>query len=95
MMMTMTIEQQLARLAQDIAAADDTEVAATGGEMRCDLEHVERRAQSTARAVAEQLGVHVEAGEDEIDVALSLIADRLLASEHIVPMIESSPALAA
>lgn len=95
MMMTMTIDQQLARLARDIAAASESEARTTQPEMRCDLEHLERRAQSTARALAEQMGAHVEAGEDEIDVAMSLIVDRLLAGQHAAPMIDCSSALAA
>jgi hypothetical protein len=85
----------LARFARDIAAASEADARTTQPEVRCDLEHLERRAQSTARAMAEQLGAPVEAGEDEIDVAMSLIVDRLLAGHHAAPMIECSSALAA
>jgi hypothetical protein len=75
-MMTTTIDQQLARLARDIAAADDTGVTRTFGQSV--MEDVERRARSVARDVVEQLGATVEAGADEIDVALELVLARLM-----------------
>jgi hypothetical protein len=79
----MMIEQQLNRLARDIANANRMKATPKLGEALRNMASVERRAQSVARDVAEQLGATLEAGEDEIDAALELVLQRLLSPAPI------------
>jgi hypothetical protein len=78
-LMHMTIDQQLSRLARDIAAAADERAMPAMGEPIASLTEVERRAQCVARDVIEQLGATMsEDDDDEIDAALELVLRRLL-----------------
>ena len=76
-MRTTTIDRQLARLARHIAGADETGPTRSPERPTAGVE-AQRRAQSVARDVVEQLGATVAAGEDEIDAALELVLARLM-----------------
>jgi hypothetical protein len=76
-LMHMTIDQQLSRLARDIAAADERAMPAMG-EPLASFTEVERRAQCVARDVIDQLGETMGEDDDEIDAALELVLQRLL-----------------
>jgi hypothetical protein len=77
-LMHMTIDQQLSRLARDIAAADER-VTPAMAEPLASLAEVERRAQCVARDVIQQLGETMgEDDDDEIDAALEMVLQRLL-----------------
>ena len=87
-MMTMTIEQQLARLAHDIEHADNTgEPAVRDAESQVGIENVERHVQPVARGITSELRRQlpdrsrlrfIENDEDEIVLALEMVVERLL-----------------
>jgi hypothetical protein len=89
MTMTMTIEQQLARLADDIERANASGEATTRDVgSRAAIEDVERRVQPVARGITSELRRRlpdrmrlrfIENDEDEIVLALEMVVERLLA----------------